>query len=76
VFDQTAAGSVGAVTINGFNPSKDVIVLTKMLVPSQNVLPATDDGHGNALITVDAHDTITLVGVAPSAVLASDFHFV
>jgi hypothetical protein len=36
-------GAIGAVTINHFDPSKDVIVLTQTLVPGQNVLPAHDD---------------------------------
>jgi uncharacterized protein (TIGR03118 family) len=76
IFDQTAAGKIGGVTINGFDPSKDVIQLTKTLVPGQNVLPATDDAHGNAVITVASGDTITLVGVHSSALQASDFHFV
>jgi len=84
VFDQTVAGNIGAVTINGFNPSKDVIQLTTTLVPGQNVLPAHDDANGNAVITVDTFvsgkvtvaETITLVGVHSSALNASDFHFV
>ena len=29
VFEQTAPGFIGAVTINHFNPSKDVIALSK-----------------------------------------------
>ena len=49
VFDQTVAGTIGAVTINHFDPSKDVIVLTQTLVPGQNVLPAHDDANGNAV---------------------------
>jgi uncharacterized protein (TIGR03118 family) len=74
VFDQTAAGSVGAVTINGFNPSKDVIQIQSALATS--VTPV-DDSHGNAVITIDSKgDTITLVGVHASALHASDFQFV
>src|SRR6478736_4439316 len=74
VFDQTAAGSVGAVTINGFNPSKDVIQIQSALATS--VTPV-DDSHGNAVITIDSQgDTITLVGVHASALHASDFQFV
>ena len=75
-FVQTTAGTIGAVTITGFDPNKDVIQLTKTLVPSQNVLPA-QDVNGNAVIHVDnSGDTITLVGVHSSALTASDFHFV
>jgi Ca2+-binding RTX toxin-like protein len=76
VFDQTVAGTIGAVTINHFDPSKDVIVLTQTLVPGQNVLPAHDDANGNAVVTVVPGDTITLVGVHSSALHASDFQFV
>jgi Ca2+-binding RTX toxin-like protein len=77
IFDQTTAGSIQAVKITGFDPSKDVIQLTTTLVPSQNVLPTHDDAQGNAVITVDnSGDTITLVGVHSSALHASDFHFV
>ena len=76
-FDQTTGGNIGAVTITGFNPSKDVIVIQQALVPGQNVLPAHDDVHGNAVITVDSSgDTITLVGVHSSALHQSDFQFV
>ena len=75
VFDQTVAGTIGAVTINHFDPSKDVIVLTQTLVPGQNVLPAHDDANGNAVVTVVPGDTITLVGVHSSALHASDFQF-
>jgi Ca2+-binding RTX toxin-like protein len=75
IFDQTTG--FGAVTATGFDPNKDVIQLTKQLVPSQNVLPATSDGSGGSIITVDAGgDTIHLVGVAPTALHASDFLFV
>ena len=78
VFDQVPADGphlIGAVTINHFDPSKDVIVIQKALATSFN---AQDDAHGNAVITFngDTQDTITLVGVHSSALHASDFHFV
>ena len=74
VFDQTTAGSIGAVTINNFDPSKDVITIHQSL--------ATNFGYsdiaGNAVITVDNNsaDTITLVGVHSSDLHPSDFQFV
>lgn len=37
---------------------------------------AASDGQGNTVITYDANDTITLTGVAPSQLHASDFFFV
>jgi hypothetical protein len=42
----------------------------------QTAVNATqDDGHGNTVITLDAHDTITLSGVVKAQLHASDFHF-
>ena len=73
IFEQTAPGSIGAVTINHFNPSKDVIQIQSALATS--VTPV-DDSHGNAVITVDTSgDKITLVGVHAAALHTSDFHF-
>jgi hypothetical protein len=34
-----------------------------------------DDGHGNTVIALDAHDTITLNGIVKAQLHASDFHF-
>jgi hypothetical protein len=78
VFDgpfQGAPGGIGAVTINGFNPTKDVIQIQQSLATTFN---ATDDVHGNAVVTFpnDTKDSITLVGVHSSALHTSDFQFV
>src|SRR4029077_19235191 len=60
VFDQTTAGNIGAVTINHFDPSKDVITIQKSLATSVSY----QDVNGNTVITVDGSgDTVTLVGV-------------
>jgi hypothetical protein len=73
VFAQTAAGSIGAVTINHFDTSKDLITLPTQLATAFSY---QDNAQGNAVITVDnAGDTITLVGVHASALHPSDFHF-
>ena len=74
VFDQTAPGTIGAVTINGFDPSKDVIVMQHTL-PTFSV---QDDVHGNAVITFagDNSDAITLMGVHASSLHSSDFQLV
>ena len=73
VFAQTTAGNIGSVTINHFDPGKDVIQIQSALATS--VTPV-DDIHGNTVITVDnAGDTITLVGVHASVLHASNFHF-
>ena len=73
MFEQTTPGFIGAVTINHFDPSKDVITLSSQLTTTVSY---QDDSQGNAVITVDTSgDTITLVGVHSSALHASDFHF-
>lgn len=75
--DQSVPGGIGAVTITGFNPSRNVIELQQALLTT-NPFSATDDAHGNAVVTFsgDTLDKITLVGVHSSALHASDFHFV
>jgi hypothetical protein len=76
IFNQASLGLfIGdAVTINGFDPSKDVLQLPLAV---QNTYSAQDDVHGNAVIKFqgDTKDSITLVGVHSSALHASDFHF-
>jgi hypothetical protein len=77
VFDTSAQeqpGGIGAVTITGFQPGKDVIKIQTTLATSFN---ATDDAHGNAVVTFpkDGLDQITLVGVHSSALHASDIQF-
>jgi hypothetical protein len=74
VFQQTAVGNIGAVTINHFHPSNDLITLPSQLAAAFSY---QDNAQGNAVITVDnAGDTITLVGVHSSALHPSNFHFV
>jgi hypothetical protein len=69
------AGFIDAVTINGFDPSKDVIVMQQTLASTFSV---HDDVHGNAVISFagDNSDSITLVGVHASALHSSDFQLV
>src|SRR5262249_43909307 len=77
-FFQNQPGGIGAVTITGFDPSKDVIQIQQAL-QNTNPLQVHDDAHGNAVITFqngDTRDSITLVGVHASALNASDFQFV
>jgi hypothetical protein len=74
VFEQTTPGSIGAVSINGFDPSRDVIAFSSQLTTSVSY---QDNAQGNAVITPDnGGDTITLVGVHASALLPSDFQFI
>ena len=74
IFEQTAPGSIGAVTVNHFNPSQDVFTFLSLLTTSVSY---HDNAQDNAVVTVDkAGDTVTLVGVHSSALHPSDFHFV
>jgi Ca2+-binding RTX toxin-like protein len=74
VFQQTTPGSINAVTVTGFDPSKDSFIFSNQLTTSVSY---HDDSHGNAVVTVDnAGDTITLMGVHSSQLQPSDFHFV
>jgi hypothetical protein len=74
--DQSTPGGIGNVTITGFNANKDVIVLQQKLATDFNHLSITSDGSTGSNITIDSQDQIHLVGVAPSALHQSDFHFV
>ena len=75
-FDLLEPGGIGHVSITGFDPSKDVIVLQKSLATDFSDL-TIQQVSGNTVITIQGvtPDQITLVGVT-SALHASDFHFV
>jgi hypothetical protein len=74
IFQQTTPGTVGAVAVVGFNPSKDSFTFSSQLTTSVSY---HDNAQGNAVITVDSNpaDTITLVGVHAADLHPSDFHF-
>jgi fibronectin-binding autotransporter adhesin len=69
--------NVGNATVTNFHADTDVIQFNSRLFANvQAALNAThDDGHGNTVIALDAHDTITLSGVVKAQLHASDFHF-
>jgi hypothetical protein len=69
---------VGQTTVTDFHPATDALQFSDHLFANlQAALNAThDDGHGNAVIALDAHDTITLSGILKAQLHASDFHFV
>jgi len=71
-------GNVGHATVTDFHPATDTLQLSSQLFANlQAALTAThDDGHGNTVVALDAHDTITLNGVLKAQLHASDFHFV
>jgi hypothetical protein len=64
--------------VTNFNAAADTLQFSSSLFANaQAALNAiTDDGHGNAVVTLDAHDTITLSGVAKAQLHITDFHFV
>ncbi len=70
--------AVGHATITNFDPAADALQFAgSVFANAQAALNAThDDGHGNAVIAIDAHDSITLNGVAKAQLHAADFHFV
>jgi len=69
---------VGHATVTDFHPATDLLQFSSpIFLNALAVLNATqDDGHGNSVIVIDAHDTITLSGVLKAQLHASDFHFV
>jgi hypothetical protein len=70
--------NVGHDTLTDFHPATDVLQFGNALFTNaQAALNATqDDGHGNTVITLDAHDAITLSGVLKAQLHTADFHFV
>ena len=68
----------GAAVISGFSPSIDVIQLQSHQAASFSGLNITATGAGgaNTLISLAQGGTITLPGIAPSSLNASNFSFV
>lgn len=73
------AANFGNATVSNFHPATDVIEIDHSVFANfQALLTAThDDGHGNAVITADPHDTITIknVTVAQLVQYHDNFHF-
>jgi hypothetical protein len=65
-------------TVAHFDPAHDVLQLGAWaFAKPQAILDVTqDDGHGNTVITPDAHDAITLSGVLKAQLSLTDFHTV
>jgi Ca2+-binding RTX toxin-like protein len=74
------SANFGKDIIVDFKPGQDVIEIDHSLFTNSAALLAaiTDDGHGNAVITADANNTITLAGVSVAAATdhPADFHLV
>jgi large repetitive protein len=73
------AANFGNVTLTNFDPGKDVIDIDHTVFADfQELLAAAqDDGSGNAVITADPHDTITIKNVTVAQLVQhqGDFHF-
>ena len=69
---------VGQSTVANFHPATDTLQFgNSIFANAQAALSAVhDDGHGNAIVAIDAHDSITLAGVLKSQLHVSDFHIV
>ena len=70
--------NVGQSKIANFHPATDTLQFgSSIFANTQAALNAVhDDGHGNSIVTVDAHDSITLTGVLKAQLHAGDFHIV
>jgi hypothetical protein len=69
---------VGHTTVTDFHPLSDALQFgNSIFADAQAGLNATrDDGHGNAVIAIDGHDSITLGDVLKAQLHAADFHIV
>jgi hypothetical protein len=69
----------GNATITNFHPDTDTIEIDHTVFADFHELLAVaqDDGHGNAVITADAHDSITIKNVTVAQLVQhqTDFHF-
>ena len=69
---------VGQSAVANFHPATDTLQFSSsVFANAQAALNAAhDDGHGNSVIVIDSHDSITLNGVLKAQLHAADFHFV
>jgi hypothetical protein len=69
---------IGHTTIADFHPDLDTLQFkNSIFANAQAILNAThDDGHGNSIIAVDAHDVIVLNDILKAQLHANDFHIV
>jgi hypothetical protein len=73
------AANFGNVTLTNFDPETVVIEIDHSVFADFQALlaAASDDGQGNAVITADPHDTITIKNVTVAQLIQhqGDFHF-
>lgn len=70
--------NVGQATVTNFHADTDLLqIKSSIFANAQAILDAAhDDGHGDTVIALDAHDSITLAGVLKAQLHANDFHLV
>jgi hypothetical protein len=68
--------NAGQATVVNFHPDTDRLeVKAPQFANLQAILDAThDDRSGNAVVTLDSHDSITLTGVAKAQLNQTDLH--
>jgi hypothetical protein len=68
--------AIGHDTVTNFNPDTDVLQFSNAQFANLKAIldSAQNDGHGNTVINVDAHDTVTLSNVVKSQLHTTDFH--
>ncbi len=70
--------AIGLDTVTNFHPATDTLQFSGTIFANAQAAlnAAQDDGHGNTVVVLDAHDTITLSGVHKAQLQVSDFHVV
>jgi VCBS repeat-containing protein len=65
-------------TVADFHPAADTLQFAgAMFANAQGAFNAThDDGQGNTVVSVDAHNTITLTGILKAQLHTADFHVI
>jgi len=68
-------GSFGNATVTDFHSGEDFLQFDRAsFATAADVLAhAVDDGHGNAVIPVDSHNAVTLVGITTFGLHTTDF---
>ena len=64
--------------MTNFHPATDTLQFSGTIFANAQAAlnAAQDDGHGNTVVALDGHDTITLSGVLKAQLHVSDFHVV
>jgi hypothetical protein len=70
--------AVGAGLVTDFHPGADSLQFGPLVfaTPEAAFNATQDDGHGNTVVTIDTHDTITLGGLLKAQLHLNDFHVV